>query len=162
VRSACGHVTQPPRMSKPPRILGRAGPLIRAPNGTAVRHPHSRSPVAPIELWARVEPIHPSWVTTVAVRLAGFLVAVALLGGGAALGQKLRADAAHENLQRATDKAGRSAGDAVTGLERQLALFQLKASNAASNQLIQQLVRAGANDATFHDGLTNEQWSAAY
>lgn len=96
------------------------------------------------------------------MRVAGIIVAVALMLGAFLLAKRLDRDAGAQNVRAAKDRAERAAGAAAAGLERMLALFQLKAQGAASNPSVQALVRGGADEATFHDSLTTEEWSAPF
>ncbi|MBK7859342.1 MAG: serine/threonine protein kinase [Archangiaceae bacterium] len=96
------------------------------------------------------------------MRLVGVFVAIALMAAGFFIGRKLEGDAASLNSRAAKDRAERSAGEAVAALEKQLAIFQLKAQGAASNPSLQALVRGGVDEATVHDTLSTEEWAVTY
>ncbi len=98
--------------------------------------------------------------TNSGVRAAGIAVAIALLAGAFLLGRKLERDAATQNANAARSEADRAAGEAAAALEHTLALFQLKAQGAAANTAIRSLVTV--DEATIHDSLTTEEWSAPY
>jgi hypothetical protein len=96
------------------------------------------------------------------VRLVGALLALVLVAGGFLLGRRLESDAAEQNARAAQGRAEKFASDAVTGLEKQLALFQLKAQGAASSPALQAMVHDGVDEATFHDTLSTEEWAASF
>jgi hypothetical protein len=103
------------------------------------------------------------WARYAPVRTLGLLAAVMILAGAFFASRKLEADAATLNRQRAEDRAGRVAADAAASLEKQLALFQLKAQGAASSNELHAIVRSAAIDAnTLKDAFNTEPWWELY
>jgi hypothetical protein len=103
------------------------------------------------------------WARYAPVRTLAFLAAVMILAGAFFASRKLDADAAALNRQRAEDRAGKAASEAVGLLEKQLALFQLKAQGAAASQELQAIVRSAAIDAnTLKDAFNTEPWWELY
>ncbi|MBL8951502.1 MAG: serine/threonine protein kinase [Myxococcaceae bacterium] len=95
------------------------------------------------------------------MRLAAIVIAVALLAGAFFFGKKLERDAADANVKIARDGAEKAATDAVTSLEKTLALFQTRTNGAANAQQMRPLL-SPPDPATIHDALSNEAWSQPY
>jgi hypothetical protein len=103
------------------------------------------------------------WARYAPVRTLALLAAVVILAGAFFASRKLDADAAALNRQRAEDRSGKSASEAVAVLEKQLGLFQLKAQGAAASPELHAIVRSAAIDAnTLKDAFNTEPWWELY